>query len=154
MVTHSPTHAPLFSPLYLTSPHPAQVTHSILGPDSGVGSGECHHSLVGPFVGFHHQALLIAAIWPLGRGNVGYGANVGSNHTSRQVRVFVCVYVCVRAHFVYAALCCCQGYRLFMSGVFLFSYFIVRLHAYVCCSRVWCVWGCVRAKKNSVILVA
>ena len=51
-----------------------------------MGGGECLHCLVGPFVGFHHQSLLIATIWPLGRGNVGYGANVGSNHTSRQVR--------------------------------------------------------------------
>ena len=71
-------------------------------------------SLVGPFVGFHHQALLIAgewvmdtwcvagvyvltyppacalpvlacasAMWPAGKGNVGYGANVGSNHTGK-----------------------------------------------------------------------
>jgi hypothetical protein len=30
-----------------------------------------------------HQSLLISAYWPVGRGNVGYGANVGSNHTSR-----------------------------------------------------------------------
>ena len=37
--------------------------------------------LVGPFVGFHHQALLIACFWPSGKGNIGYGANVGSNHT-------------------------------------------------------------------------
>lgn len=64
---------------------PAKLSHSVLGPDSGVGAGECLHCLVGPFVGFHHQSLLIATIWPLGRGNVGYGANVGSNHTSRQV---------------------------------------------------------------------
>ncbi|CAB1104763.1 unnamed protein product [Ectocarpus sp. CCAP 1310/34] len=61
-----------------------KLTHSVLGPDSGVGAGECLHCLVGPFVGFHHQSLLIATVWPLGRGNVGYGANVGSNHTSRQ----------------------------------------------------------------------
>ena len=40
-------------------------------------------SLCGPFVGFHHQSLLIAALWPEGKGNVGYGANVGSNHTSK-----------------------------------------------------------------------
>ena len=64
-----------------------KLTHSVLGPDSGVGAGECLHCLVGPFVGFHHQSLLIATIWPLGRGNVGYGANVGSNHTSRQVKL-------------------------------------------------------------------
>ncbi|MDD3641996.1 MAG: hypothetical protein PHQ19_00810, partial [Candidatus Krumholzibacteria bacterium] len=34
-------------------------------------------------VGFHHQSMLIAAIWPEGKGNVAYGANVGSNHTSK-----------------------------------------------------------------------
>jgi hypothetical protein len=34
-------------------------------------------------VGFHHQSLLIAALWPGGKGNVSYGANVGSNHTGK-----------------------------------------------------------------------
>lgn len=56
---------------------------SLLGPMSGVSEGEVSASLVGPLVGFHHQALLIAALWPEGKGNVGYGANVGSNHTSK-----------------------------------------------------------------------
>jgi hypothetical protein len=60
-----------------------KVTTSIIGPNTGVGEGEVTASLVGPFVGFHHQALLIAAFWPEGKGNVAYGANVGSNHTSR-----------------------------------------------------------------------
>lgn len=60
-----------------------KVTDSILGPNSGVGEGEITASLVGPFVGFHHQALLIAAFWPEGKGNVSYGANVGSNHTGK-----------------------------------------------------------------------
>ena len=50
---------------------------SLLGPMSGVSEGEVSASLVGPLVGFHHQALLIAAMWPEGKGNVGYGANVG-----------------------------------------------------------------------------
>src|SRR5438093_5611883 len=59
------------------------VTASISGPNSGVAEGEVTASLLGPFVGFHHQALLIAALWPEGKGNVGYGANVGSNHTSK-----------------------------------------------------------------------
>ncbi len=59
------------------------VTSSLLGPNSGVAKGEVTASLLGPFVGFHHQALLIATFWPEGRGNVGYGANVGSNHTSK-----------------------------------------------------------------------
>ena len=60
-----------------------KVTHSIIGPNTGIGEGEVTASLVGPFVGFHHQSLLIAAIWPEGKGNVGYGANIGSNHTSK-----------------------------------------------------------------------
>jgi len=60
-----------------------KVTHSLLGPNTGVGEGEVTSALVGPFVGFHHQSLLIAAVWPEGKGNIGYGANVGSNHTSK-----------------------------------------------------------------------
>jgi hypothetical protein len=61
----------------------AKVLGSLIGPNSGVAEGEVSASLLGPFVGFHHQALLIAALWPEGKGNVAYGANVGSNHTSR-----------------------------------------------------------------------
>ncbi len=60
-----------------------KVTTSILGPNTGVAEGEVTSCLLGPFVGFHHQALLIAVLWPEGKGNVGYGANVGSNHTSK-----------------------------------------------------------------------
>jgi hypothetical protein len=60
-----------------------KVTQSIIGPNTVIGEGEVTASLVGPFVGFHHQALLIAAMWPEGKGNVGYGANIGSNHTSK-----------------------------------------------------------------------
>ncbi|EER03223.1 conserved hypothetical protein [Perkinsus marinus ATCC 50983] len=60
-----------------------KVFDSIIGPGSGVAEGEVTASLVGPFVGFHHQALLIACFWPAGRGNVGHGANVGSNHTGK-----------------------------------------------------------------------
>ncbi|HID10104.1 MAG TPA: DUF4954 family protein [Candidatus Latescibacteria bacterium] len=60
-----------------------KVTESLIGPNTGVAEGEVTASLLGPFVGFHHQALLIAAFWPEGKGNVGYGANVGSNHTSK-----------------------------------------------------------------------
>ena len=59
------------------------LTDSVLGPNSGVAEGEVTASLCGPFVGFHHQSLLIATYWPDGKGNVGYGANVGSNHTSK-----------------------------------------------------------------------
>jgi hypothetical protein len=60
-----------------------KVTASILGPNTGVAAGEATSCLLGPFVSFHHQALLIATLWPEGRGNVAYGANVGSNHTSK-----------------------------------------------------------------------
>src|SRR5262249_14648712 len=66
-----------------------------------LAEGEISSSLIGPLVGFHHQSMLIATFWPTGRGNVGYvyssaqgvlshpfyfrryGANCGSNHTSR-----------------------------------------------------------------------
>jgi hypothetical protein len=61
----------------------AKVTSSVIGPNTGIAEGEVTSCLIGPFVGFHHQALLIAAIWPEGKGNIAYGANVGSNHTSR-----------------------------------------------------------------------
>jgi len=60
-----------------------KVTDSIVGANTGIAEGEVTACLVGPFVGFHHQALLIAAFWPEGKGNIGYGANVGSNHTSK-----------------------------------------------------------------------
>lgn len=61
-----------------------KLVSSFLGPNSSLGEGEISASLVGPFVSAHHQSLLIAVRWPAGEGNVGYGANVGSNHTSRQ----------------------------------------------------------------------
>lgn len=60
-----------------------KVTSSIVGPNTGVAEGEVTSCLLGPFVGFHHQAMLIAGIWPEGKGNVAYGANIGSNHTSK-----------------------------------------------------------------------
>ncbi len=60
-----------------------KLTSSFLGADSVLGQGEITASVVGPLTGMHHQSLLIAALWPGGRGNIGYGANIGSNHTSR-----------------------------------------------------------------------
>ncbi len=60
-----------------------KIKSSIIGPNSSIGEGEVTSTLAGPFTAAHHQSMLIAAIWPGGRGNVGYGANVGSNHTSR-----------------------------------------------------------------------
>ena len=59
------------------------VAASILGPDVHVSAGEIHASVLGPNTNSHHQSLLIGVLWPMGRGNVGYGANVGSNHTGR-----------------------------------------------------------------------
>jgi len=61
----------------------AKVVRSIIGPNTSIAEGEVTSCLVGPFVGFHHQALLIGALWPEGKGNIGYGANVGSNHTGK-----------------------------------------------------------------------
>lgn len=60
-----------------------KVIESIIGPNTSIAEGEVTACLVGPFIGFHHQALLIATLWPEGKGNVGYGANIGSNHTSK-----------------------------------------------------------------------
>lgn len=59
------------------------MTASIVGPNTGVAVGEVTSSLLGPFVGFHHQALLIATLWPEGKGNVSSGVNAGANHTSK-----------------------------------------------------------------------
>ncbi len=59
------------------------LDRSFLGADSVLGEGEMTASLTGPLTGMHHQSLLIATLWPSGKGNVGYGANAGSNHTSR-----------------------------------------------------------------------
>lgn len=59
------------------------VASSILGPDVHVSAGEVHCSVIGPNTNAHHQSLVISVLWPLGRGNVGYGANIGSNHTGR-----------------------------------------------------------------------
>jgi hypothetical protein len=61
----------------------ASVDCSIIGPNTTITKGEVTASLVGPFVGFHHQSLLISAYWPEGKGNVAYGAMVGSNHNGR-----------------------------------------------------------------------
>ncbi len=60
-----------------------KVLSSIIGPNTTIAEGEVTSSLVGPFVGFHHQALLIGVVWPEGKGNVGYGCNCGSNHTGK-----------------------------------------------------------------------
>lgn len=65
------------------SENQSRVSSSIIGPNSSLGGGEVTSALAGPFTVSHHQSLLIASIWADGRGNIGYGANVGSNHTSR-----------------------------------------------------------------------
>lgn len=56
---------------------------SLIGPNARLGECEVNDSLLGPFTTALHHSLVIAAWWPEGRGNVGYGANVGSNHTGR-----------------------------------------------------------------------
>lgn len=61
----------------------AIVNSSVIGPCCHIDEAEVTSSYVGPLTQLHHHSLLIAALWPEGRGNVGYGANVGSNHTGR-----------------------------------------------------------------------
>jgi hypothetical protein len=62
----------------------AKILDAVIGPNTEIQEGEVTSSLVGPLVGFHHQSLLIACLWPEGRGNVGHGAALGSNHTGRR----------------------------------------------------------------------
>ena len=61
----------------------AIVKSSIVAPCCHVEEGEVNSSYIGPLTQMHHHSLLIAALWPDGCGNIGYGANVGSNHTGR-----------------------------------------------------------------------
>ncbi len=61
----------------------AIVKRSLIGPNARLGECEINDSFLGPFVTALHHSLVIAAWWPEGRGNIGYGANVGSNHTGR-----------------------------------------------------------------------
>jgi carbonic anhydrase/acetyltransferase-like protein (isoleucine patch superfamily) len=61
----------------------AKVKTSVIGPNSTVIRGEVTSSLLGPFTSLNHEALLIATVWPEGKGNVSAGAKVGSNHTGK-----------------------------------------------------------------------
>jgi hypothetical protein len=62
----------------------AKVYQSIIGPNTHIEQGEVSHSFLGPFIGFHHQSLLISTLWPDGMGNVAHGACIGSNHTGKR----------------------------------------------------------------------
>ncbi|SHK94855.1 DUF4954 family protein [Fibrobacter sp. UWEL] len=61
----------------------AIVKSSVIAPCCHIEEGEVNSSYMGPMTQMHHHSLLIAALWPEGCGNLGYGANVGSNHTGR-----------------------------------------------------------------------
>lgn len=62
----------------------ALVSSSIISNCCHIEEAEVTSSFVGPLTQLHHHSLLIAALWPKGCGNIGYGANVGSNHTGRK----------------------------------------------------------------------
>lgn len=61
----------------------AKVRHSVIGPDTACYQAEVTSSVVGPLTGINHDALLIAALWEHGKGNLSAGARVGSNHTGK-----------------------------------------------------------------------
>jgi len=61
----------------------AIINSSIIAPGCHIDEAEVTCSFVGPLTQMHHHSLLISALWPEGCGNLGYGANVGSNHTGR-----------------------------------------------------------------------
>lgn len=61
----------------------ALISSSIISSCCHIEEAEVTSCFVGPLTQIHHHSLLIGTIWPDGRGNVGYGANVGSNHTGK-----------------------------------------------------------------------
>jgi carbonic anhydrase/acetyltransferase-like protein (isoleucine patch superfamily) len=61
----------------------AVVEQAFIGHSGGFGKGEVTACVMGPFVAMHHQSLAIGLVWPQGRGNVAYGAKLGSNHTGK-----------------------------------------------------------------------
>lgn len=61
----------------------ATIKDSVIAPNTGVEKGEVTSSLMGPFIGMHHDSLVIAMDWADGMGNVGAGVRKGSNHTGR-----------------------------------------------------------------------
>lgn len=61
----------------------ARVRQSVIGPNASCYQAEVTSSVVGPFTGINHDALLIAALWEGGKGNLSAGARVGSNHTGK-----------------------------------------------------------------------
>lgn len=62
----------------------AKVVRSLIGSNTHIQEGEVTASLLGPFIAFHHQSILISVLWPEGMGNVSHSASVGCNHTGRQ----------------------------------------------------------------------
>eukprot|EP00804_Cyclotella_cryptica_P022819 CCRYP_005033-RA/>CCRYP_005033-RA protein AED:0.14 eAED:0.14 QI:0/0/0/1/0/0/2/90/575 len=82
ITSHSDAHHIFLMEQSEIGPH-SFTANAIYGPDSHVSGGEVHCTLFGPNANAHHQSLLIGILWGLGRGNVGYGSNVGSNHTGR-----------------------------------------------------------------------
>lgn len=62
----------------------AHIHYSFIGSNTVVCRGQVVSALLGPFMGFRHQGLLISVLWPEGRGNAAQGINIGSNHTGRQ----------------------------------------------------------------------
>jgi NDP-sugar pyrophosphorylase family protein len=82
LTSHSDAHHVFLMERSEVGPH-SFTANTIYGPDSHVSGGEVHCTIFGPNANSHHQSLLIGILWPLGRGNVGYGSNVGSNHTGR-----------------------------------------------------------------------
>jgi carbonic anhydrase/acetyltransferase-like protein (isoleucine patch superfamily) len=62
----------------------AIINSSIISSCCHIEEAEVTCSYVGPLTQMHHHSLLISTLWPMGGGNLGYGANVGSNHTGRR----------------------------------------------------------------------
>ncbi|MEW5693794.1 MAG: DUF4954 family protein [Candidatus Hydrogenedentota bacterium] len=68
---------------YAEVKHYAIVKNSFIDKGSVVEQAEITASLIGSLTGIHHKSLIIAVRWFEGRGNVGAGALIGSNHTGK-----------------------------------------------------------------------
>ncbi|MBO7501505.1 MAG: DUF4954 family protein [Fibrobacterales bacterium] len=61
----------------------ARIRHSVLAPNARVTCAEVSSSLLGPFVGMHHQAQVVSVLWPAGLGSVEAGCLVGNDTSGR-----------------------------------------------------------------------
>lgn len=61
----------------------ARLRYTIIASNSHIKGGEISNSLIGPFVGLHHQAHIASLLWPKGAGSIGAGALISGDAMGR-----------------------------------------------------------------------